>query len=51
MVVMADIDGAAKLDGGFLSPLYYVGASRAKVMLVLSISETMRRDYADLEVA
>ena len=51
MIVMADIDGAAKLDGGFQSPLYYVGASRAKVMLVLSISETMRRDYADLEVS
>jgi len=51
LVVMADIGEPAKLGDGFLSPLYYVGASRARVMLVLSISEAMRRDYADLEVS
>ena len=48
---MADIDEPAKRSHGFLSPLYYVGVSRARVMLVLSISAAMRRDYADLEVS
>jgi superfamily I DNA/RNA helicase len=51
LVVMADIGEPAKRGDGFLSPLYYVGVSRARVMLVLSISAAMRRDYADLEVS
>jgi hypothetical protein len=48
---MADIDGHAEPGDRFLSPLYYVGASRARGVLVLSVSEAMREHYADLEVS
>ena len=51
LVVMADIDRPAKPGDRFPSRLYYVGASRARVMLVLSVSEKLRENYAELEIS